>query len=106
MVVQLDPSRRVVDAVRRRERNRIDPDQPKGRKGPPMKEHLRDLVRSTGGPIAVAIVITSLVAIIGWKYTREQLGGRAPSRRAGGFGIGGLTVAVLGLAVARVVLLR
>ena len=71
-----------------------------------MKEHLRNLVHSTDGPIGVAIVITSLVAIIGWQYTRAQLGGRAPSRRAGGFGIGGLTVAVLGLAVARLVLLK
>lgn len=71
-----------------------------------MKEQLREFVQSTGRPIVAAIVITSLVAVLGWRYSRAQLGGRERSQRAGGFGIGGLAVTVLGLAIARVVLLK
>ena len=69
-------------------------------------DQLRQLAQATGGPIGVAIVVVSLVGIIGWRYSRSQLGGRAPSKRAGGFGTGGLTFAVLALAAARVALLK
>ena len=71
-----------------------------------MKEQVRDLVKLTNGPLGFAMVIVSLVGLMGWQYTRAQLGGRPPARRAGGFGIGGLALAVLGLALARVTLLN
>ena len=76
------------------------------RKDHQLKDHLREFVQSTGRPIVAAMVITSFVAVFGWRYTRAQLGGRERSQREGGFGISGLAVAVLGLAIARVVLLR
>ena len=71
-----------------------------------MKEQIRSLVQATDGPLGVAIVVVTLVAVFGWQYTRAQLGGRPPSSRAGGFGIGGLVIAVLALAVARVAFLK
>lgn len=75
-------------------------------RGPDMKEQVGHLVKMTNGPLGFAMVIVSLVGLMGWQYTRAQLGGRPPARRAGGFGIGGLALAVLGLALARVTLLN
>ena len=71
-----------------------------------MKEQLQRFVRQTDGPLGVAIVVVSLVAIIGWQYTRAQLGGRPQAKRASGLGVSGLAVAVLTLAVARVAFLK
>ena len=71
-----------------------------------MKEQVRHLVKLTNGPLGFALVVVALVGIMGWQYSRAQLGGRPPDRRTGGFGIGGLALAVLGLAVAKVALLK